>query len=307
MARIRSIKPEVWSDPDVVACSPLARLLWIGTWNHADDYGVLKDDPGRLKLQILPADDVDPHALVGELVDRQLLLRKVAPDGTRVLVIRTFCVHQKIDRRATGRWGIPDDFTDPPDPPTRRPAPPVRDESPPIPTDPPDSQPDPTTPHHTNGRERIGREGKTIARPAEVGPTLALVPAPASSPPATVSVPPPPPARAGPPPAPRAPVPGRYPPDFLAWWELYPKHVAKAAAAKAWRKARSLASWDELLNGLKAWLPTWEHTDPQYIPYPARWLNERRWENHPAPEPDRRLAAEPKGYAGIRAALEASP
>lgn len=161
MARIRTIKPDFWSDPEVVACSPLARLLWIGTWNHADDYGVLKDEPEKLKLQILPSDPCDPHALVAELVDRGRLLRKVAPDGTKVLVIRTFCVHQKIDRRAVGRWGHPDQFSDPQGGPhdpsgSRRPATNPAD-SPPIP---PSPQPNATVPNHTNGTERTGTEGK---------------------------------------------------------------------------------------------------------------------------------------------------
>lgn len=137
MARIRSIKPSIWTDPRFVACSPLARLLWIGTWNFADDYGVLKDDPAELRLQILPADDCDPYALVDELVKREMLVRKVAPDGTPVLVIRTFCVHQKIDTRSPGRWGIPTDFEDPDEcthADQRKCTRP--DKSPPIPTDP---------------------------------------------------------------------------------------------------------------------------------------------------------------------------
>lgn len=113
MARIRSIKPEFWSDPDVVSLPFATRLFWIGMWSHADDYGVLKDEPERLRLQIMPADPVDAAAMVDELVKRQLVLRKVTPDGTAVLVIRTFCVHQKIDKRAAGRWGHPDEFTDP--------------------------------------------------------------------------------------------------------------------------------------------------------------------------------------------------
>lgn len=124
MARIRSVKPEFWTDPEVVACSAYARLFFIGCWNHADDYGVLKDDPAGLKLKVLPADDVDPFALVLELVQRRLLLRRVAPDGSRVLVVRSFCQHQKIDRRSPGRYGEPSEFSDAPS------------ESPPIPTTP---------------------------------------------------------------------------------------------------------------------------------------------------------------------------
>lgn len=126
MARIRSVKPDLWNDPAFVACSPLARLLFIGSWNQADDFGVLKDDPERLRLQVLPADEVDAHGLVDELVDADLLIRMVTEDGTAVLVVRTFCEHQKIDSRAVGKWGKPDAFTRPPtDPPLSLPIPPT--------------------------------------------------------------------------------------------------------------------------------------------------------------------------------------
>lgn len=110
--RIRSVKPDFWTDPAVVALPAISRLFFIGSWNFADDYGVLKDDPERLRLQILPSDPVDAVAIVGELVAADLLLRRTAPDGTAVLVIRTFCAHQRIDSRATGRWGKPDTFAE---------------------------------------------------------------------------------------------------------------------------------------------------------------------------------------------------
>ena len=167
MARIRSVKPEFWTDPDVVALPPLARLLFIGCWNHADDYGVLKDDPAELKLKILPADDVDPFELVEHLVKTNLMLRLLAQDGTPVLVIRTFTVHQKIDKRACGRWGHPDSF--------------VPHQSPPIPTNPVDSQPAATDPDpgfgFRNGTERtftsvVPPESSELElKPPDVSPT----------------------------------------------------------------------------------------------------------------------------------------
>lgn len=82
MSRIRSVKPEFWTDPAVTSCSPLARLLFVGSWNHADDY------PERLRLQVLPADPhVDAHELIEELVQAKLLVRMTAPDSTPVLVV----------------------------------------------------------------------------------------------------------------------------------------------------------------------------------------------------------------------------
>jgi hypothetical protein len=170
MARIRSVKPEFWTDPDVVALPMAARLFFIGCWNHADDYGVLKDDPGRLKLQILPSDDVDPAELVDRLVTSGHLLRRVDAKGTPLLVVRTFCDHQKIDKRSVGRWGHPDELLIPTAAADSRPATPTPAASPPIPTTPSDSPP-------RTGLEGTGLEGtSTSPVPAESAQALALVP-----------------------------------------------------------------------------------------------------------------------------------
>ena len=39
MARIRTIKPEFWTDEKVVTLPFEARLLFIGMWNFCDDEG----------------------------------------------------------------------------------------------------------------------------------------------------------------------------------------------------------------------------------------------------------------------------
>lgn len=149
MARIRSIKPEIWTDPDFCDLSLAARLFFIGTFNFADDWGLLIDDPRRLKLQIFPADDIDPHGLVDELIEARFLERLTAPDGSEVLLVRTFTVHQKIDKRAAGRWGNPATWG----------------QSPPIPTNPHHPRPCPSL--EGNGREGIsnGAEGDGAAAP----------------------------------------------------------------------------------------------------------------------------------------------
>lgn len=77
MARIRSIKPEFWTSPQVVECSPTARLLFIGMWTFCDDSGVHPYDCRRLKMQVFPGDDIpigDITTLVGELIDAGLLI-----------------------------------------------------------------------------------------------------------------------------------------------------------------------------------------------------------------------------------------
>ncbi len=56
MARIRTIKPEFWEDEGVAALSRDARLLWIATWNCADDEGILRWTPDYIKAQVFPYD-----------------------------------------------------------------------------------------------------------------------------------------------------------------------------------------------------------------------------------------------------------
>lgn len=110
MARIRTIKPEIWSDPDFVECSPNARLLFLAALNFASDYGVMKDSAVGLKLQCFPGDALDVRPLIDELVAAGLWVRRTAPDGASVLLIRTFTAHQKVDKPQPGRWGKPSDW-----------------------------------------------------------------------------------------------------------------------------------------------------------------------------------------------------
>jgi hypothetical protein len=114
MARIRTVKPELWTDPEFVECSLSARLLFIASWNFATDHGVIPNKPRQIKMQCLPADDVDIEALIEELVSHQFLVRRTAPNGDRVLVIRTFAKNQKINRATDGRWGNPANWPDEP-------------------------------------------------------------------------------------------------------------------------------------------------------------------------------------------------
>lgn len=107
MARIRTVKPELWTDPDFIDCSLSARLLFIASWNFATDFGVLPDKARQLKMQCLPADPGDAEQLIEELVSHDFLVRRIAPNGDKVLVIRTFSKNQKINRRSLGRWGDP--------------------------------------------------------------------------------------------------------------------------------------------------------------------------------------------------------
>lgn len=107
MARIRSIKPEFWTDEKVLLCSIPARLLFIGTWNQADDYGNLDASPIQLKTRILPGDAVEVGPLVAELVTAGLL-DEYSTNDKKYLHIKNFPRHQKIDRPSGPRCPLPD-------------------------------------------------------------------------------------------------------------------------------------------------------------------------------------------------------
>jgi hypothetical protein len=103
MARIRSLKPEFWTDEKVVAISPLARLLFMGLWNFADDEGRMVYSPMRIKLQILPADSVDISALLGEIRGKEMV-NVYEVDGIEYLQIINFGKHQKVDKRTPSKY-----------------------------------------------------------------------------------------------------------------------------------------------------------------------------------------------------------
>jgi len=94
MPKIRGIKPEFWTDEDVVELSVPARLLFIGLWNFACDNGHLPDKPKQIKMRILPADDVDVNKLLDELAHHGRISRA---DGT--ITIAKFAHHQKPHKR----------------------------------------------------------------------------------------------------------------------------------------------------------------------------------------------------------------
>ena len=80
---------------------------------------------------------------------------------------------------------------------------------------------------------------------------------------------------------------------FDEWWSLYPRKVAKADARKAWAKMKP-AERDEAVStvGQHSRLWTAEGRGTSTIPYPASWLNGRRWEDELAYQPPRPQTAQ---------------
>jgi hypothetical protein len=63
---------------------------------------------------------------------------------------------------------------------------------------------------------------------------------------------------------------------FDAFWEKYPKKVAKADAQRAWAKAIKKTPPAEIIAGLERLLPGFS-PDLSFVKGPAAWLNGQRW------------------------------
>jgi hypothetical protein len=71
----------------------------------------------------------------------------------------------------------------------------------------------------------------------------------------------------------------RYAPEFDLFWSEYPRKTGKGAAYKAWKKINPpLAACLQSLEWQKR-SDQWTRDRGQYIPHPATWINQSRWED----------------------------
>ncbi len=83
-----------------------------------------------------------------------------------------------------------------------------------------------------------------------------------------------------------------YTSEFLQFYNAYPKHIGKEPAWKAWVKLNGeRPPVEELVTKINQFKKTdgWKKDNGQYIPHPATWLNQKRWndeiETHPPTPP----------------------
>ena len=117
MPRIRTIKPEFWSSPDVAKASAVARLAYIGMWNWADDYGRGTLNLKELEGFIFPNDDIKElsvgtsenfRRVVKEVVDTfGIIIYEV--HGRTYYAIPTWADHQRTERKAKSKYPAPED------------------------------------------------------------------------------------------------------------------------------------------------------------------------------------------------------
>lgn len=91
--RIRSIKPEFFSDGKLGSLSAEIRILFVGLWCCADREGRLIDIPIEIKVKILPYDTCNIDTMLDELNEKNLIIRYKV-NNCNYIQITNFLKHQ---------------------------------------------------------------------------------------------------------------------------------------------------------------------------------------------------------------------
>jgi hypothetical protein len=248
MARIRTVKPDLFRHEDLFEAEadtglPL-RLAFIGLFTVADREGRFKWRPRQIKLDVLPYDDIDFSRVLDALVTRGFVV-KYASDGEEYGCIPSFTTHQVINNREKDS-DIPEyDSTELQIPVNTGPSQRVPNACP--------------TRHDLAQAEGKGREGNKEEEKERNGQHVR------DNADDEVDV--------------------EIVSDFDQFWKAYPKKTGKVAAEKAFKKAKkNLPPTADLIAIIEAQKQQqqWKKDGGQYIPNPATWLNQGRWEDEPA-------------------------
>lgn len=75
--------------------------------------------------------------------------------------------------------------------------------------------------------------------------------------------------------------------DFETFWSRYPKQVGKKAARVAWDKSKDRPALETILEAVTraAHSVQWMKDGGQFIPHPATWINQGRWDDQQQAKP----------------------
>ena len=86
--------------------------------------------------------------------------------------------------------------------------------------------------------------------------------------------------------------------EFETFWKIYPRHDARAAAEKAWPRARKAASLEAILAGAERYRDD-PNREEEFTAHGSTWLNGRRWNDPPQPPRGSRRDRRPDRAAEI--------
>lgn len=108
MARIRSIHPGLFTDPEFATLSDAAQIFYLGLLTEADDGGVFEWNPAKLRIRLRPGKDGGTETLLSELEDADKV-RGYEMDGRKYGAIRKFTQWQR-PKSPKSTHPIPDHF-----------------------------------------------------------------------------------------------------------------------------------------------------------------------------------------------------
>lgn len=285
MGRTRSIRPGFFLNEKLAEVNPLGRLLFAGLWTIADRRGRLEDRPRRIKAELLPYDDCDIDDLLNQLFTGGFIHRYIVA-GERYIEIVNFEKHQHIPG-SEAESIIPSSS----DAGAQIPAHSAQDIAQHAQDVPPvacslnleSSIDNADALSHARAREDPVEHGEEAAESAEPKTEAALSqkePLPVAEEELTPEAPEPPARRNRTASATTAK--DRIRERFAEFWATYPKKQGKGAAEKAFLKISPTASLHEtMIAAIRAAVLSrqWREQNGRFIPNPATWLNQRRWED----------------------------
>lgn len=235
--------------------SAMARLFALALRNEADDNGVFRWDPAKLKLRLLPADDVDVALLLEELV-RHAQVMKFDFDGRSFGTIRNFVRFQRphkpsfwhpVPAKSCRGYELNPEY--------RR----VRQNQP---------------ARHGNdfsGGTELPRNSDELPAGIRSGDVLTDSVLPDAQKESSEALEPPRSTK------PKPCLSSGLEDEFESWWLLYPRKIAKLAACKAYARSRQKVSREALALAVRRFSEICRERDPKFIPHAATWLNAERW------------------------------
>lgn len=98
MARIRTLKPEFWTDEKLALMPPLTRLVFLGLISQADDAGRLVDNVKLLDGMLFPYTDDTCREALDELSKMGRVIRYRSDSGQPLLQVANWEKHQKVQK-----------------------------------------------------------------------------------------------------------------------------------------------------------------------------------------------------------------
>ncbi len=306
MPRSRNIKPGFFANDELAECDPLARIVFIGLWCLADREGRLEDRPKKIRGFVFPYENYDVNELLNQLQSHGFILRYEV-NGSKYIQVINFKKHQKPHpREAASVIPAPPQYVE-----TNIQT--IKDEQ--------DEDYEPCLDVEQEDEENVNSiESREKALPgrekvlpgngnSRTSPSDILIPDILNADILNVDI-----LNADmrnvdkdirpsanektvgscvrePPTQPKTPSRRQILSEaqlekFNQFWYEYPKKKAKFAAMKAWAKLKpDEALFDDIMMGLRKARASveWKREGGRFIPHPATFLNQGRWEDEYLP------------------------